>query len=111
MVETIKAGKEQLISYLAVIGTLGPLFGLVGTVAPAGLVGIPAHIRSLYRRWRGYTGTPYADGCERVPAQTSPPADNAQLIMPASQQRRDRDQQKTRQWVTLPLRAPMVGYR
>ncbi len=32
MVETIKAGKEQLISYLAVIGTLGPLFGLVGTV-------------------------------------------------------------------------------
>lgn len=32
MVESIKAGKEQLISYLAVIGTLGPLLGLVGTV-------------------------------------------------------------------------------
>ncbi len=32
MVSSIKAGKEQLISYLAVIGTLGPLLGLVGTV-------------------------------------------------------------------------------
>jgi biopolymer transport protein ExbB len=32
MVDSIKAGKEQLISYLAVIGTLGPLLGLVGTV-------------------------------------------------------------------------------
>jgi biopolymer transport protein ExbB len=31
-VESIKAGKEQLISYLATIGTLGPLLGLVGTV-------------------------------------------------------------------------------
>ena len=32
MVETIKAGKEQFISYLATIGTVGPLLGLVGTV-------------------------------------------------------------------------------
>jgi biopolymer transport protein ExbB len=32
MIETIKAGKEQLIAYLATIGTLGPLLGLVGTV-------------------------------------------------------------------------------
>jgi biopolymer transport protein ExbB len=32
MVDSIKAGKEQLISYLATIGTLGPLLGLVGTV-------------------------------------------------------------------------------
>jgi biopolymer transport protein ExbB len=32
MVDTIKASKEQLIAYLATIGTLGPLFGLVGTV-------------------------------------------------------------------------------
>ena len=32
MVETIKASKEQLIAYLATIGTLGPMLGLVGTV-------------------------------------------------------------------------------
>jgi biopolymer transport protein ExbB len=31
-VDSIKAGKEQLIAYLAVAGTLGPLIGLVGTV-------------------------------------------------------------------------------
>jgi biopolymer transport protein ExbB len=32
MSDSIKAGKDQLIAYLATIGTLGPLFGLVGTV-------------------------------------------------------------------------------
>jgi biopolymer transport protein ExbB len=31
-VESVKAGKEQLITYLATIGTLGPMIGLVGTV-------------------------------------------------------------------------------
>lgn len=31
-VESIKAGKEQLIAYLATAGTLGPMIGLVGTV-------------------------------------------------------------------------------
>ena len=31
-VESVRAGKEQLISYLATIGTTGPLLGLVGTV-------------------------------------------------------------------------------
>jgi biopolymer transport protein ExbB len=31
-VESLKAGKEQLIAYLATIGTLGPMIGLVGTV-------------------------------------------------------------------------------
>jgi biopolymer transport protein ExbB len=37
MVETIRTGKESLVSYLAVVGTLGPLLGLVGTVV--GMVG------------------------------------------------------------------------
>ncbi len=32
MVESIKSSKDQIVSYLAVIGTLGPLLGLVGTV-------------------------------------------------------------------------------
>jgi biopolymer transport protein ExbB len=32
MVESIKASKEQLVTYLATIGTLGPMLGLVGTV-------------------------------------------------------------------------------
>jgi biopolymer transport protein ExbB len=31
-VESIKAGKEQLTTYLSTIGTLGPMLGLVGTV-------------------------------------------------------------------------------
>jgi biopolymer transport protein ExbB len=32
MVESVRAGKEQLINYLGTIGTLGPMIGLVGTV-------------------------------------------------------------------------------
>jgi biopolymer transport protein ExbB len=32
VVESIRAGKEQLINYLGTIGTLGPMIGLVGTV-------------------------------------------------------------------------------
>ena len=32
MVESIRASKDQMVAYLAVIGTLGPLLGLVGTV-------------------------------------------------------------------------------
>src|SRR5579871_6538292 len=37
MVETVKSGKDSWISYLATIGTLGPMLGLVGTVS--GMVG------------------------------------------------------------------------
>jgi biopolymer transport protein ExbB len=37
MVETVKSGKDAWISYLATIGTLGPMLGLVGTVS--GMVG------------------------------------------------------------------------
>jgi biopolymer transport protein ExbB len=32
MVESVRASKDQLVAYLSVIGTLGPLIGLVGTV-------------------------------------------------------------------------------
>jgi biopolymer transport protein ExbB len=32
MVDSVRAGKEQLVTYLATIGTLGPMLGLVGTV-------------------------------------------------------------------------------
>lgn len=32
MVDTVRSNKEQMVAYLATIGTLGPLFGLVGTV-------------------------------------------------------------------------------
>jgi biopolymer transport protein ExbB len=32
MVESVRAGKEQLINYVGTIGTLGPMLGLVGTV-------------------------------------------------------------------------------
>jgi biopolymer transport protein ExbB len=32
MVDSVRASKEQLITYLATIGTLGPMLGLVGTV-------------------------------------------------------------------------------
>jgi len=31
-VESVRAGKDQLINYLGTIGTLGPMLGLVGTV-------------------------------------------------------------------------------
>lgn len=37
MVETVKAGKDSMISYLANVGTLGPMLGLVGTVS--GMIG------------------------------------------------------------------------
>src|SRR5207253_5755898 len=37
MVETVRSSKDAWISYLATIGTLGPMLGLVGTVS--GMVG------------------------------------------------------------------------
>ncbi len=49
MVETIRTGKESLVSYLAVVGTLGPLLGLVGTVS--GMIG-------AFRELGGAQGSP-----------------------------------------------------
>ncbi len=37
MVDTVRAGKDSMISYLANVGTLGPMLGLVGTVS--GMIG------------------------------------------------------------------------
>mgnify|MGYP001562329124 FL=1 len=51
MVETVKAGKDSLISYLANVGTLGPMLGLVGTVS--GMV-------SAFRRLGAAQGAPDA---------------------------------------------------
>ena len=46
----------------------------------AGLVGIPRHIRSLYRRWRGYTGTSAAlEPFQPLP--TAEPADQGEAIL------------------------------
>jgi biopolymer transport protein ExbB len=51
-VESVKAGKEQLINYLGTIGTLGPMIGLVGTVF--GMI-------LAFRRIAGSTTAPKAD--------------------------------------------------
>jgi branched-chain amino acid transport system permease protein len=50
--------QQQLIN-LAAYAQLGYGLVVVAVVvfAPAGLVGIPGRLSSLYRRWRGYTGT------------------------------------------------------
>lgn len=37
MVDTIKANKDSMVSYLGIVGTLGPMLGLVGTVS--GMIG------------------------------------------------------------------------
>jgi biopolymer transport protein ExbB len=51
MVETVKSSKDAWISYLATIGTLGPMLGLVGTVS--GMVG-------AFRKLGETTGAPDA---------------------------------------------------
>jgi biopolymer transport protein ExbB len=51
MVDTVRAGKDGWISYLATIGTLGPMLGLVGTVS--GMVG-------AFRKLGEATGAPDA---------------------------------------------------
>jgi biopolymer transport protein ExbB len=51
MVDTVRAGKDSWISYLATIGTLGPMLGLVGTVS--GMVG-------AFRKLGEATGAPDA---------------------------------------------------
>jgi biopolymer transport protein ExbB len=50
-VQTIRAGKDQLIAYLGTIGTLGPMIGLVGTVF--GMI-------DAFRRIQGSKGAPKA---------------------------------------------------
>jgi biopolymer transport protein ExbB len=49
--DTVRAGKDSWISYLGIIGTLGPLLGLVGTVS--GMVG-------AFRKLGDATGAPNA---------------------------------------------------
>jgi biopolymer transport protein ExbB len=51
MVDTVKSSKDSWISYLAAIGTLGPMLGLVGTVS--GMVG-------AFRKLGETTGAPNA---------------------------------------------------
>ncbi len=51
MVDTVRSGKDSWISYLATIGTLGPMLGLVGTVS--GMVG-------AFRKLGESTGAPDA---------------------------------------------------
>ncbi len=51
MVDTVRSGKDSWISYLATIGTLGPMLGLVGTVS--GMVG-------AFRKLAETTGAPDA---------------------------------------------------
>jgi biopolymer transport protein ExbB len=51
MVESIKAGKDQLLAYLGTIGTVGPMIGLVGTVF--GMI-------DAFRRIQGAKGAPNA---------------------------------------------------
>jgi biopolymer transport protein ExbB len=49
MVEDVRSGKDAWISYLATIGTLGPMLGLVGTVS--GMIG-------AFRKLGASTGAP-----------------------------------------------------
>jgi biopolymer transport protein ExbB len=52
MVDSVRAGKDQLINYMGTIGTLGPMLGLVGTVF--GMI-------LAFLRIKNSTGAPKAD--------------------------------------------------
>src|SRR6202042_3170017 len=76
--------QQELIN-LAAYAQLGYGLVVVAVVvfAPAGLVGIPAHIRSLYRRWHGDTGTSAAlEPFQPLPA--AKPADQGETILEVS---------------------------
>jgi branched-chain amino acid transport system permease protein len=76
--------QQELIN-LAAYAQLGYGLVVVAVVvfAPAGLVGIPAHIRSLYRRWRGYTGaSAVLEPFQPLPA--AKPADQGETILEVS---------------------------
>ena len=76
MVESIKAGKEQLITYLATIGTLGPLLGLVGTVFGMILAFMelaPArHARRRPASWPTASRTPWSSRCSASACRCRP---------------------------------------
>jgi len=77
--------QQELIN-LAAYAQLGYGLVVVAVVvfAPAGLVGIPAHIRSLYRRWRGYSGTSAAALEAFQPLPAAEPADQGEAILEVS---------------------------
>ena len=76
---------QQELVNLAAYAQLGYGLVVVAVVvfAPAGLVGIPGHIRSLYRRWRGYTGvSAVLEPFQPLPA--AEPADQGEAVLEVS---------------------------
>jgi branched-chain amino acid transport system ATP-binding protein/branched-chain amino acid transport system permease protein len=76
---------QQELTNLAAYAQLGYGLVVVAVVvfAPAGLVGIPAHIRSLFRRWRGYSGTSAVLEPFR-PLPAADPAGQGEIILEVS---------------------------
>jgi branched-chain amino acid transport system ATP-binding protein/branched-chain amino acid transport system permease protein len=77
--------QQELIN-LAAYAQLGYGLVVVAVVvfAPAGLIGIPAHVRSLYRRWRGHSGTSAAALEPFQPLPAAEPAGQGEAILEVS---------------------------